>query len=240
MGIKICLGFIFLLLVIPTIISQQEDIRFYSELNTNTTVYEKCRINGALCGADFACNLTTLYPNQSFVIDSVIMVRGITYYNLTLNKSQINVNGIYENTVDCGNTTSFGSNTFFFQITPNGSVPFDEAQGLIIIVSIFVIIIGSCFCIYLGIKIRNEVVSIILISFAVILAVFALGMTLNIIELAFGTFSGIINNYSALYILFVALVGAGVISLIVYLVKISLELYWKNRGASKETFDEQF
>ena len=219
-----------LFLITPTIISQQENTRFYHERGTNLTIFEKCRIDGAICDSGYTCNLTTLHPNQTLIVDARPMVRGITYYNLTLNGTQLPVNGFYENTIDCGNGTSSGSNTFFFQATPNGSKPFDEAQGLIIIISMIIILLGSCFAGFLGVKIKNPIVSISLISFSVLLMVFALGMTLNILELSFGTFSGIINSYSSLYVLFTVLVTVGALSLIVWLVKIALELWWKSRG----------
>ncbi len=227
----------FLFIITPSIISQQEDIRFYAERGQNLTVFEKCRIDGAICTSDFTCNLTVLHPNQTLIIDADSMIRGITYYNLTLNGSQVHVDGVYENTVDCGNGSVFGSSTFFFQATPDGSIPFDEAQGLIIIVSMFIIIIVSCFAGFLGVKIKNPIVSISLLSFAVLLLVFALGMTLNILELSFGTFSGIINSYSSLYILFTVLVMVGGVSLIVWLVKIALELWWSSRGMIDKELD---
>jgi hypothetical protein len=226
-----------LLLITPTIISQQEDIRFYHERETNLTIFEKCRIDGAICASDFGCNLTMLYPNQTLVIDSVPMLRGVTYFNFSINATQQEINGVYENTVDCGNESSFGSNTFFHQVTPNGSIPFDTAQGLIIVISMVIIIMVSCFSGFLGIKIRNPVVSISLISFAVLLLIFALGMTLNIMELSLGTFSGITSNYSSLYILFTVLITIGGFSLVVYLVKIALELYWDSRGIIDKNMD---
>ncbi len=233
--------FIFLLafvfLITPMISAQQEGIRFYHERGTNLTIFEKCRIDGAICGSSFGCNLTVLHPNQTLIIEAEVMIQGITYYNLTLNGTQLEVNGVYENTIDCGNGTSSGSNTFDFQITPNGSIPFDEAQALIIVISMVIILLGACFAGFLGVKIKNPIVSISLISFAVILLVFALGMTLNILELSFGTFSGIIDNYSNLYILFTVLVTVGAIGLIVWLVKIALELFWKSRGLMDSEFD---
>ena len=165
--------------------AQQEDIRFYHQINTNLTIFEKCRVNGAICDASFGCNLTVLSPSQQLVIDNVGMSRGTIYYNSSLNTSQTDPNGVFEATIDCTNSTSSGTNTFFYQITPNGSAPMETSQGIIIFVAIIMISLIALLCIFLSIKINNGWASLAFLSFSVILLVFAFGMLLNILELSF-------------------------------------------------------
>ncbi len=214
--------------------AQQDDIRFYHQINTNLSIFEKCRVEGAICGTDFFCNITVLSPNQILIVDNQLMTRGDIYYNYSLNTTQSPMNGPYETTVDCNNVTSAGTNTFFYEVTPNGSQPMETSQGIIVFIAIILISLISLLCVYLSIKINNGWASLAFISFAVILMVFSFGMILNVLELSFGTFGTIIGNYSALYVTFIALIGVGVISLIIYLIVFALNEYWKSRGLIDE------
>jgi len=232
--LTILLLFTFVFLSINLISAQQEDIRFYHEIGTNLSIFEKCRIDGALCDTIFSCNLTILSPSQELIKDNFPMIRETIYYNGSLSELETTPNGIYEATVDCTNTTSSGSNTFFYQITPNGSQPMSTTQGIIVFLGILLIVSIAVLSSFLSYKLSNGFVSLAFISFAVILMFFAFGMILNIFELSFGTFSTIINNYSVLYITFIGLLSVGVIGLIIYLIVFALKLYWQSRGMIDE------
>lgn len=220
----------FILLSINLVYAQEKDIRFYHEIDTNLTIYEKCRFDGAVCNDSFNCNITILSPTQELIIDNEVMIRGPIYFNFSLNETETDTNGIFEPTVDCTNSTNSGSNTFYYQITPNGSKPISISQGIILFIAVIMISLIAGLCMSLSYKINNGWVSLAFLSFSIILMVFAFGMLLNILELSFGTFSTIINNYSVLYVTFIALVSVGVIGLIVYLIKFALEQFWKSRG----------
>ena len=86
------------------------------------------------------------------------------------------------------------------------------------------------FLIYLAVKIKNLTVSLSFLSFAVILMVFGIGFSLNILENTFGTYGSIIDNYSVIYILFTVLLVVGAIGLILYLIVVALNYYWSFRG----------
>lgn len=226
----IILLFLVFLLNITLISAQQEEIRFYHERNTNLTIYEKCRIKGEGCDANFGCNVTVLDPSQVVRINNQNMSRGEVYYNFTTSGVDVNVNGVYETTVDCANTTDFGSNTFFFQVTPNGSAPIDQGQSIILFGGIILLIIIAVFIGWLGFRTDNGVVSISLLAFAILILVFGLGMILNVFELSFGTFGDIVSNYSTIYVLFIILVGVGILGLIVWLIYLVVQWFWKKRG----------
>ncbi len=210
--------------------AQQEPIRFYHEIATNLTIYEKCRVDGAICDSGFSCSLTVLGPDQTLVVDTVTMLGDSTYRNFTLNETQTIPNGLYESTVDCTNVTVSASNTFFYQITPNGSAPVDTAQGIILIVGMSFLILIVCFLVFLGVRANNPTISLAFIGFAVLLMVFGIGFSLNVLELSFGTFGDIVSNFSTIYIVFLALIVAGAIGLILYLVFVAMNFYWQMRG----------
>lgn len=229
--------FIVLLLNLNFVLAQTEDlpIRFYHEIETNLTISETCRVDGAICDASYSCDLSVLDPNQDTVLDTITMLNGGTYWNFTLNETQTTPNGIYTATVDCTNSTLAGSNTFYYQVTPDGSKPIDTGQSLVLIVALSILIIIALAIGFLGFKSTNTTIMLTFLSFAVLLIIFALGFMLNVIELSFGTFSTIINNYSTIYILFTSLIAAGAIGLILYLVFVALNYYWQLRGM-KDTF----
>ncbi len=219
-----------IILSLSTVIAQQEDIRFYHPKSTNLTIFEKCRVDGAICDNSFSCNLTVLSPSQVVTIDNVAMSGDGIYRNFSMLEGNQSVNGIYEATIDCSNTTFSGSNTFFYEITPNGSKPIDEGQGLILLGSIFFLIIISCSVGFMGIKSTNTTVSISFLAFSTLIMVFTLGLILNVLELSMGTFSEIIGNYSTIYVLFTTLLIAGGIGLIAYIIVVALNFYWNLRG----------
>ncbi len=225
---------IFLSLIILSSLSmvaaQQEDVRFYHERNTNLTIFEKCRVDGAICDASYLCNMSVLSPSQTLTIDNVEMSGTGIYRNFTLTSENQSVNGIYEATVDCTNSTNSGSNSFFYQVTPNGSKPLDEAQGLVMLGSILFLIIISSAVGFMGIKSTNTTVSLAFLGFSALIMVFTLGLILNVIEVSFGTFTQIISNYSTIYVLFTVLLTVGAIGLIVYSIVVALNMYWQFRG----------
>ena len=178
--------------------AQIEDPRFYHEKGTNLTIYEKCRVDGAVCPSSYSCFLTVVSEDRSSLIaNNQTMLDGGVYWNSTLNSSQTDVNGLYEATVDCYSSSLAGSNTFYFEITPDGSAPIGFGQGLIFFTSIFFLIIFSTFIGFLGVKSTNTTIRLSFLAFTTILMVFTLGFILNVIELSFGTFSDIISNYSS-------------------------------------------
>ncbi len=219
---------------LSTVYAQQQDIRFYHTQGTNLTIYEKCRVDGAICDNSYLCNLTILSPLQNIIIDNVEMLGNGIYRNFSMTEENQSFNGIYESTIDCSNSSLSGSNTFFYEITPNGSKPIDEGQGLILLGALFFLIVISCSIGFIGIRSTNTTVSLSLVSFSTLIMVFSLGIILNILELSLGTFSDIISNYSTIYVLFIILLIAGAMSLIVYMIVVVLDFYWRLRGLKDE------
>lgn len=225
-----CSVFILILFSLTFSIAQIEEPRFYHEKSTNLTIYEKCRVEGAICNSSYDCSLSIISPSQSLIIDDVLMSGSGVFRSLLLLEDNQSINGLYEATVDCTDGTLSGSNTFYYIINPNGSQPIDFGQGLILFSAILLLIFFSTFIGYLGFRSTNTTIMLSFLSFAVILMVFTLGFILNIIELSFGTFSNIIDNYSVIYILFIVLIGVGAVCLIIYIIFVALNYYWQLRG----------
>ncbi|KKL79267.1 hypothetical protein LCGC14_2016520, partial [marine sediment metagenome] len=153
--------------------SEEVDIRFYHQFNTNLTISETCRVSGEVCDATYSCNLSILDPAQAQIINQGAMTDNGTYQIFNLTESQSDPNGIYSATVDCGNTTLFGSNTFFYQVTPDGSKPIDTGQSLVLIVAVSILIIIALAIGFLGFKSTNTTIMLTFLSFSILLIIFA-------------------------------------------------------------------
>lgn len=226
----VCILFFSILLINFAIASGEDEVRFNAPQNENLTVCEKCRVDGAVCDSSYSCNITILLPDQSFLISQQAMTNNGSYNCYDLNTTQTSINGLYEATVDCSNTTLKGSNTFFYRITPEGSPPVSDGQGLVLIGTILIMIVLALVMIFLGIRSTNGGVKLAFISFSILLLVFNIGFTVNVVNAFFGTSDGITSNFSTIYRLFVILLSAGVTALVVYLIVIALKFFNIKRG----------
>ena len=219
----------FLIVLIPIITAEESFI--FKQGDDFTLEIAMANNNLSDCSA-CSCVYSIFYPNGSSFIrkaDGVNVDSFCQYTNAT------EITGTYGVQMDFNNSVDYGRASFEFEVTPSGKI-ISTSQGLLVNLSIFIIILGACFCTFLGMKVKNPFVSLSLISFAVILIIFALGMALNILGLSFGSFGGITDTYSSLYVLMTVLVSVGGLALIVYLIKFALTLYWESRGIIDKEF----
>lgn len=218
----------FLLFTLSIVTSQE--VRFYHEEGQNLTIYEKCRIDGQPCDTTYVCNITILNPVESKIVNGDSMNYGSNYYNYSVLSTLLEDVGSYETTIDCGNGTYYGSNTFYFNVNPLGTEPVDSGQGNILIIAGVFLIILSLFLTYIGLKMINPIATFGFIAFSFLLLFFSIGFMLNILEVTIPGFGNIINNYSVVYrVLVVLMTGAG-IGLLLFLVKSTFEKINKLRG----------
>ncbi len=208
----------------------EEEVRFNAPQSQNLSVCEKCRFEGAVCDTSYSCNITILFPNQTFLLNQQSMIVNGSYFCYNINASQTSVNGVYESTIDCSNVTLSGSNTFFYRITPEGSAPVSDGQGLVLLGSILLMLVVSGVMMFLGFRSTQPGAKLGFIGFSVLLLVFSIGFMLNIINLFFGTSQGVTSNYSVFYRVFVIILAAGATGLILYLIKVSLQAFHRSRG----------
>ncbi len=208
----------------------EDEARFNAPINENLSVCETCRVEGAVCDASYSCNVTILYPDQTFLIDQQPMTDNGSYFCYDLNVTQTSLNGLYQSTVDCSNSTLFGSNTFFYRITPGGTPPVSDGQGLVLLGSILLMLVVSGVMIFLGFKSSQPAATLGFIGFAVLLLVFSIGFTLNVLNSFFGSSPGVTSNYSTFYRVFVIILAAGATGLVAYLIKVAFTLFNRSRG----------
>lgn len=122
--------FIGILMVLPMIPAQEETSRFMARAGVPLDVKEQCFNNGTYCAPTAQCNITIFYPNQTTLINNQPMTNSTAVHNFTLSGLEVESLGLYQVAAICRDGAVEGADTFFFRITPTGSV-LSTAQGII-------------------------------------------------------------------------------------------------------------
>lgn len=122
-----------ILLAMPFAIAVEEGIdspRFVGKQNENLTIYDTCTVNGFPCDANFNCTFTIIKPDQTTLVSQAQTTHIDYLYIYHLNETQTVDHGVYEVTSYCGNGTTSGKLTFYYVLTPTGTIP-STAQSLL-------------------------------------------------------------------------------------------------------------
>jgi len=173
-------------------------------------------------------NITSvLYPNSSIALTETPMTKVGSLYNLTFcNTNALGdyiVNGIGD--VDGEDTVwAYGfkiTNKGYEVTTPQITVTF-FIIGIIFLVALLFFIFGM--------RTEHNGLKVFSLSFTVILIVFLIGFILNMANNFIGEFSFMTNSFTPLYIIFITLLSVGGVGLILYLIYIAFDSFYKNRG----------
>ena len=118
----------------------------------NAVVYEQstdfnltviCTNNGTYCSASALCNGTLINPEGVAVINNEPMTRIGAVYSLSVNSTHSSTNGEYQLNSVCIDGSLAKSESWFFNITPNGELPTITTSILYIgLVSFLIIFLG--------------------------------------------------------------------------------------------------
>lgn len=80
----------------------------------------QCLNNGTFCTSSASCNLTVMYPNNTLLVNSLLMTNQVSFYNFTLPNSQ--TLGLYACSVTCCDNDICGTDSkqCVFRITTTG------------------------------------------------------------------------------------------------------------------------
>ncbi|KKM64851.1 hypothetical protein LCGC14_1497230 [marine sediment metagenome] len=115
---KLLLSFVLILLVLPMGLAQ-EDLIFKQGQAIDLQV--PCIFNKSTCDNTFICNLTTNYPNSILLVNNQLMENQTSFYNYTFTSADLNISGLYPNTMVCNNGEFQGAERFVFEVTPTGT-----------------------------------------------------------------------------------------------------------------------
>lgn len=89
--------------------------------NEAVDISEPCyEVNDAPCNPSIGCNITVFSPNNTILINAQNTTRQNAFYNYTINNVYTSDVGKYRYDILCYNSTTFGNNVFYFDVTPIG------------------------------------------------------------------------------------------------------------------------
>ena len=136
---QILIGIVLIFLI--GIVSAEIQPSYYYKYGEDVVINRECFIEGDYCDLGFNCSLTVFHANTTAIINNTLMTWHSTYYNLTF--VTLIDNGLYRASMMCTNSTSHGSNIFYFQVNPTGDERGIEIPLTLLIVSFVLFFLGT-------------------------------------------------------------------------------------------------
>lgn len=77
--------------------------------------------NNGFCSGSATCNVSVTYPNNTILLDNVLMQNQNSYHNYTIQEGKNSVTGDYKVTGFCTDSGSYQEIDFYYQVTTNGA-----------------------------------------------------------------------------------------------------------------------
>lgn len=138
---KLSLAFILILLVLPMVMGIEDELIFKQGQAVDLQI--PCIVSGGNCDNNYLCNLTTNYPNSILLVNNQLMQNQSSFYNYTFISGDLNVSGLYPNTMVCSNGVFNGTERFVFEVTPTGTSLTTGESILYILLTVAVFIFFS-------------------------------------------------------------------------------------------------
>jgi len=122
-NIKNLMLFLPLLILVLPFVSASDETSYLYEQNTTTDLKVSCfDANNSICDSGTACNITIIYPNSTQMVANQEMTYNPSYYNYSIDHTQLQPIGDYSVVMYCdGDYDGFSS--FNFRVTLNGKEP---------------------------------------------------------------------------------------------------------------------
>jgi magnesium-transporting ATPase (P-type) len=217
---KLILLLMLTILIIPFIYAESD--------NLGTFKINDCINLKQTCSNCSYVNITSVvYPNSTQVIGEVRMTKLGTEYNYTFCLSSL----IGKYTVN-GKGDPDGVTEIFvydFEVTSSG-YELSNSQTWVIFFVIGIIFVAALLFFIFGIRVEHPATKIFCLSVTVILIVFLIGYIFNVSKTFLTEFTSLTNSFEPLFIIFIALLTAGGIGLILYLIYYAVNMFYKYRG----------
>lgn len=222
--------FIFILIMFISLVSSATDTVTVTDTYKvgELIQYKKACINaGTYCSSSAICNFTIISPSGNVLINNVKGTNNIAYHNITVTPNET---GVYVVDMVCFDGEDKGYNTLYFETTASGLSSPNESGGLIILGSLIVLIIISFFFIVIGYKQENLYGKIIFFGISGIFLIITILYTLVSMTQILGGFSVLIDGYSTFWFVIKIIVGIAILSLLVFALLITWNLWQFKRG----------
>ncbi len=168
-----------------------------------------------------------LLPNGTLTFENVAMDKVADFYNVTFNQTQslgqYIVNGFGD---PDGVTTTFN---YIFSITPTGQ-DLDTPQSILVIGLIVILIAMTLFFFNASNKTESIPFKVFFAALGLLFIMVTVGVSINSIKQLMLVGSVFAGTFTAIYTLVLALVSAGGIALILYVIIVALKQFRMNRG----------
>jgi len=188
--------------------------------------------NDIYCTKGATCSLTIFNPDSSTLINNKQMTYNPTFFSYSLNASQTHELGTYTGTVLCSSTNNIFS-AIDYQVTPNGEI-ITLSQTFLILGSLFVMFIVSCFFFVLSLIFKHPGTKIFLMAISTITLIVMIGLIASNASSYFAGFPGLVSIYNSYYILFITLGGVAVIGIVIWFIYYAVQAFNKTRGIVPE------
>lgn len=172
--------------------------------------------------------LNVLLPNGTIIFEDVPMAKDGDFYNVTFNQTQASgqyiVNGFGD---PSGINSTFN---YIFSITPTGQ-NLDTPQSVLVIGLILILIALTVFFFNASHKTESVPFKVFFGALGFLFIMVTVGVSINSIKqlmLVGSVFSG---TFSAIYTLVLALVSAGGVGLMIYIIIVGIRQFRRNSGA---------
>ncbi len=219
------LSLVLVLLTIIPVFAQEPSYTFQQHTNNTLRVYCNNDTLG-LCDNSVSCNINIQKPSTISIVNNGTMDfidAGQFGFNLTENDS--NEIGIYSAFGSCnGNAFNFA-----YQITPTGHT-LSISQSIITILGILSIIFVGIIFLFLSGVAQSPGTKIPALGMGLLLIVFSIGYSLNLMQRVAGEFDSINLLFSRFYVMLTLLLIAGGLALTLFLVIIAFKSFSRMRG----------
>lgn len=195
-------------------------------INQNVGLRFTCTLNNAIPSAGTVYNITISYPNGSTYLNNVqATALGNGAFNYTTIFTQI---GLYKVQSFCYDGVYSYSSEDYYEVTNTG-YKLDTPKTIVILIGLGVMILIGILLFIFGLSTQGAI-KIFVIGLSVLMVMFSVGYTINILNIALGEYTNLTNSFGGLYFLFTILMSVAGMGLILYLIAFALKAFNKSRG----------
>jgi hypothetical protein len=165
--------------------------------NTIIDLKRPCFNNGTWCSSISECNMTATYTiNSSLLLNNVLMTNQISFHNKTIPAQA--TTGFYKVDMICKDGTDYGSDSFYFQVTPTGNT-LSAGENSIIWIPIISMFVIAFFIFLLGLFTKKLPIKLGLWGFAFLLCIGAVLFGINSLQNYVGSNQGYEVAYTRIF-----------------------------------------
>lgn len=206
------------LLLLPIIYALDTSFNFIQSQDASIKIV--CQLNGTYCPSNTNCHLTAYYPNSSILVNNQPMDYQTSYFNYTINGSNLDILGIYRGSAVCNySDVLFNIGTFYFgivkkDVTVNDTSNVSEGR----IMTILSVLAAIFFFLWLIFYVKNKPIHYLFLFISIILVDSLIYFSYMIGDSTNSTYSGVLLK------LFQVMLAITFILIIIMLIDITLKI----------------